>query len=130
MAKPQTQSDAHRTDAPGSDRPDGYRGVLADLIEVEQRVQASVREAEAEAERAVARAEAEIEARGRAHDDALDEALRELRATLEAERTERVSEIDRRSDEAARRYRDVDDARVRRLAEHVARRIAEGEPGS
>jgi hypothetical protein len=116
-----------RPDAEVVDPEAAERGVLAELIEVEQRVQEEIRAAEAEAARAVAAARAEIDAQEREHDDALDAALRELAARLESERREALDEIARQSDEEVRRFRGVDEARVRALAERVATRVAEGD---
>lgn len=118
------------TDGADAGRSARVGGLLDDLIEVEQRVQQAVGQAEAEAERAVAAVEAEMESHVRSHDDALDRSLAALRADIEAEGVERVTEIERWSEEAARRYRDVDDARVHALAEYVAQRVAEGEAES
>lgn len=100
-------------------------GVLGDLIEVEHRIRASVREAEAEAARAIAEAESQASARAQQHDDALDTAVHELQAGLERRQSVMLAEIARRSDAAVRRHREVDEARVRVLAELVATCVAE-----
>jgi len=102
--------------------------VLPGLIEVEQRVLATIRDAETAAEGRVAEARAELDARVNAHDAEVDAAVRELQERLDRERSTALVEIDRRSQEAARRHTGVSEARVRELGAELARRIAEGEP--
>jgi hypothetical protein len=132
MAKSVTSEASPTQESAKGERSDAgieYEGVLADVIEVERRARAAVEDAEAEAARAIAEAEVELHARAEAHDDALDAARRELRSTLEQEQKAGLAEIERRSEEAVRRHRDVDEARVLALAGLVARRVAEGDPG-
>jgi hypothetical protein len=102
-------------------------GLLADLIELEERVRNAIRDAEERATQAIEAAESEIRSRKDAHDGALATALSDLKSSLEHERSTALAEITRSSEEAARLYLAVDDASVRALAEFVARRIAQGE---
>jgi len=110
-----------------ADESEQQEGVLADLIEVEQRVLEATRAAEAEAERVIAEVQAELDARTSEGDVALDEAVCELRAQLDVRRAEALAEIEHDSAAAARRYREVDDARVDTLATFVAQRVARGD---
>jgi hypothetical protein len=102
-------------------------GLLADLIELEERVRNAIRDAEERATHAIEAAESEIRSRKDAHEGALATALSDLKSRLEHERSTALAEITRSSAEAAQLYFAVDDASVRALAELVARRIAQGE---
>lgn len=123
--RPRGGSHAPERPSPDADEADS---VLDDLVEVERRVDETVRRAEAEAARAIAEAEAEIERHGQANDQELESALRELEASLRAEQVKTLDEIRRQGEAEARRYREIDDARVDALAERIARRVAEGGP--
>lgn len=124
-----SEHSAERTRSDAGTDPGSHRGVLADLIEAEARIQADVVAAEERASRVIAEAEAETRAHADARDEALDAALAALRSTLARERSETLHEIERRAEETARRYLEVDEARVATLARIVAREIAEGRVG-
>lgn len=98
-------------------------GTLAELIVLEEEIEARVARAKDEAERVVA------DARQRAHiaeDDvagSLEKATQSLRASIEQECSAAVRALAERAEADAGRYRDVDDATISRLSRWVASRV-------
>jgi len=105
-------------------------GALGELIEVEERIEAEVAEAEAEARRLVDAARQDAQRLEKDGSAALDEALRSLRAALEEESAASVQALMEGADAESDRYRRVDEATIRRLARWVASRVAEGSGAS
>jgi vacuolar-type H+-ATPase subunit H len=120
-------------DAEVIDEPIGrppLEGALRELIQVEERIEVEVAEAKAEAQRIVQEAQrnaGEVELDG---STSLEEAIDALRASVEKECLASERELVERGETEARRYRDVDEATLRQLAQWVASRVAGGASSS
>jgi vacuolar-type H+-ATPase subunit H len=105
-------------------------GALGELIEVEERIEAEVAEAEAEAERLVEAARRDARALEQDESTPLEEALGALRASIEKECAVSVRALAEQAEAEVERYRGADEATLRRLAQWVASRVARGSTAS
>ena len=101
-------------------------GALVELIEVEERVEAEVAEAEAEAERLVEAARRDARAVEQDGSTPLEEALGTLRASIEKECALSLRALAEHAEAEVERYRGADEATLRRLGQWVASRVARG----
>ena len=105
-------------------------GALSELIEVEERIEAEVAEAEASAARLVEEARHDARRLDKDGSDALEQALWSLRASIEEEAAASAHALAKGGEDEALRYRRVDEATVGRLARWVASRVVEGSGAS
>jgi vacuolar-type H+-ATPase subunit H len=105
-------------------------GALGELIEVEERIEAEVADAEAEAERLVEAARRDARAVEQDGSTPLEEALGTLRASIEKECAVSVRALAEHAEAEVERYRRVDEATLCRLAQWVASRVARGSKAS
>jgi vacuolar-type H+-ATPase subunit H len=116
-------ADEHRDQSP-------VEGALGELIEVEERIEAEVAEAEAEAERLVEAARRDARALEQDGSTPLEEALGALRASIEKECAVSVRALAEQAEADVERYRGADEATLRRLAQWAASRVARGSKAS
>jgi F0F1-type ATP synthase membrane subunit b/b' len=105
-------------------------GALRELIKVEERIEVEVAEAETEAQRIVERARRNVRAVGQDERTSFEEALGVLRAEVEKECVVSERELVEGGAAEVERYRGVDEAKLRRLAQWVASRVAGGSEAS
>ena len=105
-------------------------GALLELIKVEERIEVELAEAETEAQRIVEGAQRNARAVEQDERTSLEEALGALRAEVEKECVVSERELVEGAATEVERYRGVDEAKLRRLAQWVASRVAGGSEAS
>lgn len=116
------------TDEPIGRSPVG--GALGRLIEVEERIEVELAEAEAEARRIVEQARRNAQTLEQDGSSSLDEALDALRRSVEKECAVAEREIVDGAEADVERYRGIDPAMQRRLAQWLASQVAGGSKAS
>lgn len=99
------------------------RAVLADLLELERRLEAEVAVARADAERRLAAAREEAQRLARDEGDPLGVALAALRDALARETAREIAGIEDAARAEVARHRDVDDETLLALARDVVDRL-------
>jgi hypothetical protein len=102
-------------------------GGLAELIELERRVEAELAAAEVESVRVLESAQQEARARREASNGALDAALRSLREQTRRASADSQRAIEARAEAEVARYEQVDERTVEALGRFVAARINRGD---